>query len=631
MNLKHVALLLTFLVVKTLHAQDNNYAVFDIAPELLKNADAVIRESNQHIKIIAFNKVKVIEKRVVTVFNSNGKQNIEAYISYDTSKSIKTLEANVYNDVGDHIKRIKKKDFKDVSASDGFSLYRDDRIKYLEYTPLKYPYTVSFEVEYDTSFTVNLPVWMPVNDYGLSLEKSTYTIENLASVDIKKKPLNFKVFNVSEADNVYTVGDIEAITYESYSPQISTYLPSLKVALKQFSMKGVEGVNNDWKSFGKWMYDELLADTMELPEVHIEEAKALVSENDTDIEKAQKIYSYLQDNTRYISVQAGIGGWKPMLAEDVRRLGYGDCKGLSNYTQALLQAVGVKAYYTVIYGSKKIRDIDPEFSSLQGNHVILTIKSDNDYIPLECTSQSAPFGYGANFTDGRKALIVTKDGGEIIETKSFKDTENVITTKAKLNIDAKGIIIADLNILSKGVQYDYRTEVERMDQQDQYNFYKDKWDDINTIKFNNLNFNNDKSRIEFKEHLDLEISKYPVKIGNDLLFNPNMFNKSTYIPPRYSNRKLPFIIERGFVSESEYTIHLEEGVKAETLFDDINLSSPFGAYSVSIIREGDTVVYRRRFTVKQGRYDKSSYSEFRDFLSQVKKQDNTKIILNSTL
>ena len=58
--------------------------------------------------------------------------------------------------------------------------------------------------------------------------------------------------------------------------------------------------------------------------------------NETDpIEKAKIVYKYMQEKTRYISVQVGIGGFKPMLAKDVDRLGYGDCKALSNYTKAL--------------------------------------------------------------------------------------------------------------------------------------------------------------------------------------------------------------------------------------------------------------------------------------------------------
>jgi hypothetical protein len=34
--------------------------------------------------------------------------------------------------------------------------------------------------------------------------------------------------------------------------------------------------------------------------------------------KAKLIYDYVQKKSRYISIQVGIGGWKPMLATDDR-------------------------------------------------------------------------------------------------------------------------------------------------------------------------------------------------------------------------------------------------------------------------------------------------------------------------
>jgi hypothetical protein len=82
-------------------------------------------------------------------------------------------------------------------------------------------------------------------------------------------------------------------------------------------------------------------------------------------------------------VQVGIGGWKPMLAGDVDRLGYADCKGLSNYTKALLKEIGVESNYAVIYGGRDIKSMDNEFSSVEGNHVVLCIPNDEKYIWLE--------------------------------------------------------------------------------------------------------------------------------------------------------------------------------------------------------------------------------------------------------
>ncbi|MDP4989490.1 MAG: DUF3857 domain-containing protein, partial [Polaribacter sp.] len=108
----------------------------------------------------------------------------------------------------------------------------------------------------------------------------------------------------------------------------------------------------------------------------------------------------MQQKTRYISVQIGIGGWEPIAANLVDDVGYGDCKGLTNYTKALLDVADVTAYYTVVYADDRI-DVDKDFSSLQGNHVILNIPNNGKDVWLECTSQTMPFGFLGDFTDDR--------------------------------------------------------------------------------------------------------------------------------------------------------------------------------------------------------------------------------------
>ena len=140
---------------------------------------------------------------------------------------------------------------------------------------------------------------------------------------------------------------------------------------------------------GKWFYDEILYGTTDLPEETKIKIKNLVGNEKDPLKIAEIVYKYMQEKTRYVSIQEGIGGWKPMLAKDVDKLGYGDCKALTNYTRALLDAVGVVSYYTRLYGETDKKEIYADIVSFQSNHVILAIPDKSNYVWLECTNQTS--------------------------------------------------------------------------------------------------------------------------------------------------------------------------------------------------------------------------------------------------
>jgi hypothetical protein len=75
-----------------------------------------------------------------------------------------------------------------------------------------------------------------------------------------------------------------------------------------------------------------LTGTTILPEETKAKMRALIGDEKNPI-MAKLIYDYVQQKSRYVSIQD-----RRMEADgcsDVDRLGYGDCKGLTNYTKAL--------------------------------------------------------------------------------------------------------------------------------------------------------------------------------------------------------------------------------------------------------------------------------------------------------
>ncbi|MCX7551782.1 DUF3857 domain-containing protein [Xanthomarina sp. F2636L] len=629
---KIILLVLSSLIYTQIAAQDDYLLHVNSIPlELRVKSNAVVRFNDVQINIIAYNKVVYTNKRIITVLNKEGDYKVDAYHHYDENINIQNLEARVFNSNGKEIKKFKKNDFKDVSAVSGGTLYSDSRVKYLDYTPINYPYTILFETKVIYNSTAFIPSWLPIEGFYVSSENNEYKITNTSEIPIKIKTSNFEAYNIKKiSDFHYRSENLQAIEPEAYSPDFKTYAPILKAALTQFDMEGIKGVNTNWEDFGLWINNSLISGTQELPQAVKNNIKYLTENANSNMEKAKIVYEYMQDKTRYISVQVGIGGWKPMEAQDVDRLAYGDCKALTNYTQALLKEVGVPSYYTIIYGADNLIDIDQDFSATQGNHAILCLPNNGDYVWLECTSKTNPFGYNANFTDDREALIITPEGGKIVRTKVYHAKENLQEIQADIILDDTGTVIGEIKIQSKGAQYGKHEGIQTTTVKEQELYYKnDFWSDLNNLEILKMNFNNNKDSIVFTEDIKVKIPRYASKAGNRLLFQPNLFNKITKTPPRYKNRKLPFVIERGYTDVDTYEIQFSNSLHVEAIKEPVTIKNKFGSYKLSITTANNIITYKRELILNKGTYSKEDYQEFRDFCLSIKKHDSSKIVFNS--
>lgn len=616
----------------TSFSQEANYSITTIAPELRENANAIVRLEEKNIKIGSIKSMVVTTKSVVTILNEKGLRHMNASEYFDKSTKIKSIEAVILNESGVEIKKIKRKDFKESSVSEG-SIITDNKLLYLDYTPIMYPFTLVFQSEVETSNTAFIPAWYATQGVYLSVEKSVVSLSYPPDLGFKYKEFNFRngsSITKEEANNrvSFTARNLQAIKYEDYSPSYRRFLPYVLFGLTSFNLEGVEGTAADWKSFGSWMYGSLLKGTDDIPLETQNKIKALVGNEKDPLKITKIIYKYVQDKTRYVSIQLGIGGWKPMLAKDVDRLGYGDCKALSNYTRALLGIAGVPSYYTVIYGDTQKRDLHEDFVSMQGNHVILGVPIDNKIYWLECTSQISPFGFQGDFTDDRNALIIKPEGGEIVKTHEYLNNESSQMSVGNYTVNEQGAISGMVTIKSKGIRYGQKFQNENKSADDLDIHYKNYFRHVGNLKLKSIRLVNDQENVEFSEELMLEATEYAKSNAGKLMFALNLYNPIIGMPQRYRTRNNPFEIERGLYDYDEILVNLPLGFALEAKPDNLELTDTFGYYKAEYIMINDNqMLYKRTYKTSAGYYDKKEYENFRKFSEQIAKNDNAKIVL----
>ena len=607
------------------------YAVSKIPEDLKEDVNAVIRDQETVITLENYNSMTLYYKEVITVFNRNGISAINAAVGYDSSSSIKKASAKVFDKNGKEIKKMKRRDFIDVSASGGV-MYSDSKVLYVDYTPREYPFTFEFEYLKESTSTAFLPKWDPSPQYLVSTQNSSYKIINNKQVPLISRKYNLEKFNVTYAETPteysYQLSGMKAVKREALSPEYTEFTPVVKLALQRFQLMNQSGVAGTWKDFGLWMGEKLLKGRDKIPRATVAKVEQLVAAVEDPKEKTRIIYEYMQGKTRYVYIGIGIGGWQPSPAMEVDELSYGDCKGLTNYTKALLQSQGIESYYTIVDAGDDGLDIDEDFVALQGNHVILTVPFEDENVFLECTSQQTPYNYLGNFTDNRTALMITPEGGIITKTHVYDTKDNLQRLQATATIASDFKLSGTLAEISQGINYGNKYFLESATNDDVITYYKEMWGHLNNVTLENIKFENDKRAITFTEKLNFETDNYVSTAGDRVLLNPNIFNRFQYLPTVEENRTQPLKIRRGRTFQDEIEILLPDGYIIEAAFDPIVISSKFGNYKASVEPiSGSKINYKRLFTLDSGTFSSEEYGDYVRFIQQIVKKDKSKIVL----
>ena len=270
----------------------SDYSLQNLQPELTSKANSVILEEDIVVDVSDEKKKIVTYHKVITVLNKKGNHHLDAYIHYDDDVRLKEVKGTIYDKKGSIIKKFKRKDFNDLSATDGVSLYNSSRILFLEYTPISYPYTFEFNYTLESRTTAFIMDWMPIKRYRQSTQQSNFQLIYNPSNKPRYSANNLDQFGVvfTETPNSYTfkLENLEPVKYEKYSPEFRSLTPNVSFALDRFYLQGVYGVGRNWKEFGSWMNNSLIRGTDQLPEATIEMAKSLVKNENSDLEKSEK-------------------------------------------------------------------------------------------------------------------------------------------------------------------------------------------------------------------------------------------------------------------------------------------------------------------------------------------------------
>ncbi len=602
------------------------YVVDDIPKKLLEESTDIIRYQKTEFIVKSPDNATELRKIAITINDKSSQRNIYR-VGYDDYSKIKKISGTLYNANGIAIRKIKKKDIQDVSGFDGISLYTDYRLKIVSLTHNEYPYTVEFEVEKEHLEIQDYPDWYILPDYDVAVEDSWYILSIPNKMNVHYKNYNTELqpdINKMSATTTYTwkATAIAPIAKEIHSPPYYEVLPSIHLIPSTFKVKSYTGSMNSWQDFGNFMYNLNKGRDELSPEMKTK-VQELTANAQTDKEKIDQLYRYLQENTRYVSVQLGIGGWQTFDAQYVEKNKYGDCKALTNFMKSMLKEANIKAF-PVLINSGKSFEHDQTFAEPNFNHVILNVPSENYW--LECTSSYSPSGYITSGNENKTALLISENESKLIKTPKIKNSgieQNIVLQLS----DTGDATIVNQAIFKGRTQEKLRYLSNAMSPDDQKEYLRKRLN-LSTFKVNDLDILPKKQKPETVLAYTLYADKYASKAGNRLFVPLNKIDNINYVPKEIKDRKLPVHLKNNYTLESVTTMHIPEGFEIESLPNKpINIRSKFGTYSLKITQQGHQVLVHRTFKQNAITSSADTYQEFREFYKKVSTTENIEAVL----
>lgn len=595
----------------------NEIVLFDESSFVINNLESATFKN--HYKAIIVNK-KAEDRNVISLYYSNFREIVDA-------------EVITYNMLEIQSEKFKLKDFNDFSTKGG-SIADDSRVKHLEVIAKTYPYIIEVSYELKYSGSMFFPTWIPQSGEKQAVVSASLTVESKLENGFREKSINTSPIADGETlagkKMKWEVKNLKPFEYESFSPGIEYYAPVVYLAPNDFQMEGYVGNMSTWNDFGIWQKSLLKGQNTLSPDV-LSELKSRIPANANKLEKTKIIYDYMQENTRYVSVQLGIGGWQPFPSGFVHEKKYGDCKALSFYTQSLLEAVGVKSHYTMISaGYEPGKTLHRDFPASTFNHAILTVPLEKDTVWLECTSQSNPFGFMGTFTSDRDAVIITDEGAQVIHTKSYKAHENIQSTDVSLEIKKDGSAVATVVRTYNGLEVDNKdfSDMAIKPKTDQEKWYYDRFD-WGTSKLKSLELvpvSNERVPVG-QMKAEIEFTGMATSSSDRLFYKPFVFTNLNSLKLSNDKRLKPVEIRYPYTEQDSLLVTFPEGYFLENLPKDIELSTPYGKYERSIAEKDGKYLITRKFIFNKGIYPAESYEDFKSFVKDVQKYDKEKLVM----
>jgi hypothetical protein len=437
--------------------------------------------------------------------------------------------------------------------------------------------------------------------------------------------------------------DLSPIEPEVMSPPVTSLAPWLAVTYQPGAnaKPGAGRTFGTWPEVSRWM-TELSDPQMVLDDTLAGKAKQLTANAKTEYERIQAIGRFVQ-SINYVSIQIGVGRFRPHSSLEVFTKSYGDCKDKANLMRAMLKAVGLPANLVLIYSGDPTHVREEWPSPSQFNHCIIAIKvSDETQAPtvvthptlgrlliFDPTDDITPVGDLPGHEQGSFALVIAGDAGALMKMPVTPPEANRLEREADVTLAPDGAITASMQERSVGqAAVAERSGFRHLSRPD-YVKRIEGWitHGATGAAVSKVEPADNAAEGRFTLQVEFTARAYAQLMRERLLvFKPAIVSRREELPLGAGARHQAVVLRSNAYAET-VRVKLPAGFEVDEMPDPVKMDAPFGSYETAYQVKDGQLQFTRKMVVRAATIPPEEYAKVRSFFERIRAAEAAPVVL----
>ena len=414
----------------------------------------------------------------------------------------------------------------------------------------------------------------------------------------------------------WVVNDVPAIRPEPDMPPLKGVAGRMLLSFAPAA--GAESSLSSWRQIGSW-YLELTRGRREASPQIKQKVAELAAADTSTLAKMRALAAFVQNDIRYVAIELGIGGLQPHAAAEVFAQRFGDCKDKATLLGSMLNEIGVDSSYVLLDSHRGAVAADAP-PNLDFNHAIVAIQLPTAAVDpalaavmthprlgrllfFDPTDAYTPFGSLSGALQAGYGLLVTADGGELVQLPQLPPERNAVQRTAQMKLDASGTLRGEVHeVLLGEPAAQQRRRLATVHQDSDYaraveSHLSDSFASFSIEKATIRNLRVPAEPLEW--NYPLEVEHYAKSSGDLLMVRPRILgSKSSSLLESREPRRYPVELEAERRDTDLFQITLPEGYVPDDLPPPVDVDIGLAAYHSKTEVVGHTLRYTRTYEIK---------------------------------